>query len=201
MLYFRLMSKLKHRVLQVIWMHKKWFDFSPLITRLFSITRVFYQVNFIVNRMHFYIGRLSRGLQKQLFILTIFFVSPFTLAGDYAIFTLNPDLSLISKSKAKMVFSGKIKSLKPIGDIRLMDWPQSSKERQEFYKKLMNKSPAQVNNKWASLAFSGRAIPPMTLSEPSAKVIKQWLLEYPKGIAYAPKYQVPDGANILLELR
>lgn len=140
-------------------------------------------------------------LNKTVLLFIILTSSPLVFAEDYAIFTLNPDLSKLSKGKAKMVFSGKIKSLRPIGEFRLMDWPQTSIERQEFYKKLMNKSPAQVNTKWASLAFSGRAIPPMTLSEPNSEVIMQWLQQNPKGIAYAPEYQVPKGVNILLELR
>lgn len=121
-------------------------------------------------------------------------------AEEYAIFTLNPEMNPISRVKAKMIFIGKIKFLKPVGKISLLDWPIQSVERKIFYRQLLNKTTAQVNAQWASLAFSGRVSLPMSLSQPSSENIRHWLMTYPQGITYAPLKQVPEGANILLIL-
>jgi len=120
---------------------------------------------------------------------------------EFAIFTQNANVAPISKSKAKMIFIGKAKSLKPLGKFTLMDWPLSSPERRAFYDKLLKKTPAQVNSKWASLAFSGQAKPPTEIHNPSQQAIHEWLQNNPKGIAYAPVSQVPKGANILLKVQ
>ena len=97
-----------------------------------------------------------------------------------------------------MIFIGKSKSIKPVGKVTLMDWPKDSNERKDFYKKLLNKSPAQVNSKWASLAFSGKAKPPKEISDISEEAISQWLEKNPKGLSYAPSDLVPEGVNIVL---
>lgn len=134
----------------------------------------------------------------KLVLLSIFIFSSISFAEEYVIFTNNPDTPKISTSKAKMIFIGKAKSIKSLGKVTLMDWPLSSSERKNFYKKLLHKTPAQVNSKWASLAFSGKAKPPIEISSVNSKSLKQWLDKNPKGLAYAPISQVPEGVNILL---
>ncbi|MCK5881830.1 MAG: hypothetical protein KAG18_08135 [Sinobacterium sp.] len=122
-------------------------------------------------------------------------------AEEYAIFTNNLEVPAISPSKAKMIFIGKAKSIKKLGRVTLINWPLSSSERSDFYQKLLHKTPAQVNSKWASLAFSGKAKPPVELSTLNTELLKQWLENNPKGIAYAPISQVPEGVNILLTVQ
>ncbi|NRB37492.1 MAG: hypothetical protein HRU20_03365 [Pseudomonadales bacterium] len=135
------------------------------------------------------------------FILSLLSFSPAYAAGDMAIFSMNKELNPISKAKARMIFLGKIKTLKPVGTIVLMDWPAKSLQRQNFYRQLLNKTPEQVNNKWASLAFSGRGRPPTAMADSSVASLQQWLDKHPQGLAYAPVADVPGDANILLVVK
>lgn len=143
--------------------------------------------------------RLLRSLSRL--CLIIWLASGICLAENFVIFTSNPDIPSISKSKAKMIFIGKTKSIKSLGKVTLMDWPLSSLERKDFYQKLLHKSPAQVNSKWASLAFSGKAKPPIEMISVDKASLKDWIDKNPKGLAYAPISQVPEGANILLTIQ
>ena len=130
--------------------------------------------------------------------LILLFYAPSCFAESYAVISANNEFPEISLSKAKMMYIGKAKSLKPVGKFKLLNWPADSNERDEFYQKLLKKTPAQVNSKWASLAFSGKAKPPIDLDTASTEAVKSWLEENPRGIAYVPQSQTPDGVNVLL---
>lgn len=132
------------------------------------------------------------------FGLLLFSCSSGVLAEPYLVISSNPEFPEISVSKAKMIYAGRAKSVKPVGKVKLLNWPADSNERDEFYQKLLNKTAAQVNSKWASLAFSGKAKPPIDLDSPSTEALKSWLDENPRGIAYAPQSKAPDGVTVLL---
>ncbi len=51
-----------------------------------------------------------------------------------------------------------------------LDQAPESEVRQQFYRKLVDKSVAEINAYWAKLLFTGRATPPQVLSDDS-KVI------------------------------
>lgn len=121
-------------------------------------------------------------------------------ADSYVIFSANPSMPQLSKAKAKMIYMGKSKSIKNIGRVKLLDWPDSSTERAQFYQALVNKSPAQINSQWASLAFSGKAKPPEELSSTDVASIMTWLQANPSGLAYAPANLVPSNAVVVLEV-
>ncbi|ABZ78542.1 conserved hypothetical protein [Shewanella halifaxensis HAW-EB4] len=143
----------------------------------------------------------------QLFTMLIFLcVSPPTLAleastdedVEFAIFTLNDDLPSLSKSKARMIYRGKSKKISGSLKIVLVDLPETSIHREDFYKMLLGKSISQMNGYWAGLAFSGRGTPPEELDSDDIKQILKWLNDNPNGIAYAPIESVPKEVNILI---
>ncbi|WOT05062.1 hypothetical protein [Shewanella youngdeokensis] len=117
---------------------------------------------------------------------------------EFAIFTLNNELPPLSKSKARMLYRGKSKKIGGSLKIVLVDLPESSMHRKEFYNMLLGKSVSQMNGYWAGLAFSGKGSPPEELDSNDIKQILKWLNENPNGIAYAPLESVPDEVNILI---
>lgn len=117
-------------------------------------------------------------------------------ANEYAVFTLDQDFDSLSRSKARMLYRGKAKSLQG-KRIELADWPEKSLERSEFYRSLLGKDVAQMNAYWASLSFSGKARPPKEIDSASVSTLVAWLTEKPNRIGYAPLDTVPSEANIL----
>lgn len=76
-------------------------------------------------------------------------------ATEYAVFTLNQEFDELTRSKARMLYRGKAKSLQG-KRIELSDWPETSTERSEFYQSLLGKDVAQMNAYWASLSSQGK---------------------------------------------
>ncbi|MGV2986607.1 hypothetical protein ACE1OE_03100 [Vibrio sp. E150_011] len=117
-------------------------------------------------------------------------------ANEYAVFTLDADFEVLTRSKARMVYRGKAKSLQG-QRIEISDWPESSSERSEFYQYLLGKDVAQMNAYWASLSFSGKARPPKEIGDASVNALIHWLQEKPNRIGYAPLDALPQEAKIL----
>ncbi|MCL1049284.1 hypothetical protein L2755_06815 [Shewanella abyssi] len=117
---------------------------------------------------------------------------------EFAIFSLNDDLPPLSKSKARMLYRGKSKKINGSLKIVLVDLPETSMHREEFYSMLLGKSVSQMNGYWAGLAFSGKGSPPEELDGDDIKQILKWLNDNPNGIAYAPIESVPEEVNILI---
>ncbi|KLV05447.1 hypothetical protein ABT56_12140 [Photobacterium aquae] len=117
---------------------------------------------------------------------------------EFAVFSFNEALPSLSKSKARMLYKGKTKKLNGSVKIVLVDLPEHSIHREEFYNMLLGKSVTQMNGYWASQSFSGKGKPPEELSSDDIKEIIEWLNKNPNGIAYAPISAVPENANILI---
>ncbi|MCQ1059234.1 hypothetical protein LRP52_20300 [Photobacterium sp. ZSDE20] len=117
---------------------------------------------------------------------------------EFAVFSLNSDIPALTKSKARMLYKGKTKKLNGSIKIVLVDLPEKSIHREEFYNMLLGKSVSQMNGYWASLSFSGKGTPPEELSSDDIRDIIEWLNDNPNGIAYAPVSAVPENANILI---
>lgn len=117
-------------------------------------------------------------------------------ATDYAVFTFNQDFDELSRSKARMLYRGKAKSLQG-KRVELSGWPEASSERSEFYQSLLGKDVAQMNAYWASLSFSGKARPPKEIGNANVITLVAWLTEKPNRIGYAPLDAVPSEAKVL----
>lgn len=118
-------------------------------------------------------------------MLALSFESRAFAANEYAVFTLNDNFDELSRSKARMLYRGKTKSLQG-KRIELSDWPESSSERSEFYQYLLGKDVSQMNAYWASLSFSGKARPPKEIDDANVNALITWLSAKPNRIGYAP---------------
>ena len=146
--------------------------------------------------------RLSRNILLRLLRASLcvycLTVHSATLAETYAVISMNPDMPELSSTKARMIYTGKTKSLGNVGRVKLLDWPKGSEQRSAFYRLLTNRSESDINSQWASLAFSGKARPPREMSNTDESEIVSWLESNTKGIAYVPGEHIPDGAKVLL---
>lgn len=79
-----------------------------------------------------------------------------------------------------------------------IDQPAVSPERTAFYRKLVNKDPAEINAYWARLMFSGRTRPPR-LANSAAEVV-EWVTSNPSAIGYVERPRGDSRVRIVLEL-
>ncbi|MCK8046230.1 hypothetical protein MSG37_15200 [Shewanella sp. 1CM18E] len=152
------------------------------------------------------LNRLIRLLCRSFFVVLLFLFASVNASAvvaengdvEFAVFSLNNDLPPLSKSKARMLYRGKSKRISGSLKIVLVDLPEASIHREDFYKMLLGKSVSQMNGYWAGLAFSGKGSPPEELDSDDIKQILKWLNDNPNGIAYAPIESVPEEVNILI---
>ncbi|MGR5061357.1 hypothetical protein [Photobacterium sp. DNB22_13_2] len=132
-------------------------------------------------------------------ILALF--SSFAMAEGYAIVTSTaiPPAEKLTKVKARLLFSGKVQTLPGIGKIELIDFPSGSEYRKEFYNKILRKSEGQMKRIWSSIAFSGRAKPPVEMKSDDIELVHQWLRQKPFAVGYLPLSEI-GGLNVLLEI-
>ncbi|RMA80294.1 hypothetical protein [Umboniibacter marinipuniceus] len=133
-------------------------------------------------------------------LLTLSVASLKAYSEHIVIISMNATMPQLSEGKARMLFTGRSKSVKDIGRVKLLDLDADHPLRTLFYETLTGQTIAQVNSKWASLAFSGRAVPPDVTEDDSADAISAWLKENPNGLAYTRASEIPEGANVILNI-
>jgi len=72
---------------------------------------------------------------------------------------------------------------------------EGSPIRAEFYKKVLEKEPAQVQAIWSKLAFTGKGKPPAEMK--SSAEVKKAVAENPKAIGYIEKSAVDDSVKVV----
>lgn len=136
----------------------------------------------------------------RLILSTLLFWFAFQASADsFAVITLNPDLKTLRSNQVKLLYRGRVSHVNGI-PVRLLDLPRESENREDFYRKLLNKSPTQMSAIWAKLSFSGKAIVPVELPHESLELILHWLENNANGIAYVPKELLPEDAYVIYQL-
>jgi hypothetical protein len=95
----------------------------------------------------------------------------------------------MTKDEVANVFTGKSSALAPI------DQPESAPVRAEFYKKVVDKDPAQAKALWAKLVFTGKATMPKEAADSAA--IKKAVAANPKAIGYIEKSAVDATVKVV----
>ena len=76
------------------------------------------------------------------------------------------------------------------------DLAENSPLREEFYTRLIGKSPAQIKAHWAKLIFTGRGQPPREVA--TSADAKRLVVEKPNVICYIDRNQVDRSVTVLL---
>jgi len=101
----------------------------------------------------------------------------------------NPTAPALSKDQLADLYVGRNQSL------TLLDLPESSATRTDYYKKLTGKDPAQIKSMWSRLTFTGKGVPPKELSDGAA--VKKAVAADPKTIGYIDKSEVDGTVKVL----
>lgn len=79
-----------------------------------------------------------------------------------------------------------------------VDFPLDSDYRARFYRRLVNKNPAEINAYWARLVFSGKTRPPLVID--TADGVLRFVASKPGALAYLERAQVDGRVKVVFEL-
>lgn len=78
-----------------------------------------------------------------------------------------------------------------------VDHPAESEQRARFYRRLVNKSLAEINAYWARLVFSGKTRPPQIVEGVDSML--RLVVAHPGVLAYLERTQVDGRVRIVFE--
>lgn len=81
-------------------------------------------------------------------------------AGEYVIVVNKENSNVVDKEFVGKVYRGETKSWKDGSPVVAYDLPDDNSARSAFLADVVGKTQAQVKSMWASLTFSGKALPP-----------------------------------------
>ena len=104
----------------------------------------------------------------------------------------------LSQAEVVNIFMGRYRQL-PGGDTAYpVDQPKSSEMRADFYQRLVEKYPSEINAYWARLHFSGAARPPAS-SDDGGEVLS-YVLRTRGGIGYVERNKADSRFRVVLSL-
>jgi hypothetical protein len=131
----------------------------------------------------------------HLVLPALLLVARISAADVVAIVSSKSTIPPLSKTQVTDIFLGKVRRF-PDGAVAVpLDLPEDLPQRTEFYKKLTDKSPAQVKAYWSKIIFTGRGQPPQAVS--SSIEMKKRLVENPAAIGYIDASLVDASVRVL----
>jgi hypothetical protein len=103
----------------------------------------------------------------------------------------------LSHDQVINIFLGRYRSLPSGGAAVPIDQPDSAALKAEFYRKLVNKEPNEINAYWSRLIFSGKTVPPLQTT--SSSDVVALLINNPGAIAYMERGLVDKRFRIVME--
>jgi len=81
-------------------------------------------------------------------------------AGDYAVIVNKDNAAAVDKATVAKIYTGEMKQSADGTRVVAVDLPDDSPVRAAFCSEIVGKAVAQIKSAWATLVFSGRALPP-----------------------------------------
>jgi ABC-type phosphate transport system substrate-binding protein len=119
--------------------------------------------------------------------ITVLFWLPMLAWGQDILVVVNADnpLAQLTKQQVTDLYMGRVHYFPSGNAVMKIDAPGDSILRGNFYKQLVGLSLPDVNAYWARLMFSGRATPPMQVS--NSKDIALLVAQNPSALGYIQK--------------
>jgi len=105
------------------------------------------------------------------------------------------DIPNLTKDQVAALYVGNAFTFPSGGSATLLDQPDSSDVRKNFYSKVTDKSPSQIKSTWSRLTFSGKGTPPKEV--PSSGDVKKQVNSNANAIGYIEKSAVDSSVKVL----
>lgn len=101
----------------------------------------------------------------------------------------------LSRDQVADIFMGRANSFPGGGSITLLDQPESSAIREDFYTKVVGRSAAQAKARWSRMAFTGKGMPPRECQ--NSEEVKKLIATHPGMIGYIEKSAVDGRVKVV----
>jgi len=105
-------------------------------------------------------------------------------------------ITRLTADQAAKIFLGKASTFPDDGNAMPVDQAEGSAVRDEFYSKVVRKSPSQLSAYWAKVIFTGDGHPPEILESNTA--VKKAVAKNPNAIGYIDKSAVDKSVRVIL---
>ena len=128
--------------------------------------------------------------------LALAIYSSATHAEVVVIVSAKSTIKQLTAKQVSNIFLGKSKVF-PNGNVAVpIDQTEDNPSKDEFYLKIVNKSPAQLSAYWAQVIFTGNGFPPMFLSGEIA--VRRAVADNLNAIGYIERSAVDSRVRIIL---
>jgi len=103
----------------------------------------------------------------------------------------------LSKAQVADIFLGRTSRFPDGSQAVPIDQIEGAAVRDEFYRELTGKSPAQIKAYWSKIIFTGRGQPPREVL--NSAELKKLIAHNPHIIGYMEQSQVDDSVKVLFE--
>lgn len=107
------------------------------------------------------------------------------------------DIDSLSKDQVTRIYLKQISTLPNGKPVEPLDLAEGSPVYQDFYAKVIGKTPVQIRSYWSRQAFTGMAIAPKQYA--SAAEVRQALANVPGTLAYLARKDVNDQLKVLFD--
>ena len=140
---------------------------------------------FLINR----IGRVNIGF-------ALILCTGQAMAEVVAVVSAQSPVTTLSRNQVVDIFLGRMSRF-PDGEQAVpIDQEEDSAARDEFYARFAELSSAQVKAHWSKIIFTGRGLPPKTVS--NSIEVKKAVVKNPNAIGYIERSLVDHSVKVLL---
>jgi ABC-type phosphate transport system substrate-binding protein len=141
---------------------------------------------------------MANHIPKLCLVAVLVFATVPAQAELVVVVNANSSVEHLSREEVINIFMGRYRKLPDGNTVQPLDNKGESPDRQNFYKKLLNKSLAEINAYWARLIFSGRTSPPLPL-DTSSQILEK-VAHDPTAIGYVERNNVNGKVKVVFSL-
>lgn len=138
------------------------------------------------------------NMKTPLFILLVSLGADAVAEGSLSIIA-NPDVPVetVDSAQATQIFLKQVRTWSDGTTIEPIDLQPNSPLRDEFYRRVTGRGPAQLRAYWARQAFTGMGFPPRQAANPTEAA--QMVKDTPGAIGYTATEDADGSVKIVLE--
>jgi hypothetical protein len=138
-------------------------------------------------------------MQMKNWMMWILLCLPILSQADIVVVTGNQSkVSSLTENEVRQLFSGQLRTLSG-QRVQPLDLPSTNRYREDFYRKLLGRSPDQMKAYWTRLIFTGQGQPPREIA--GAQELTTLVNSSGEYIGYLPASEVSDQLRVLYRLQ
>lgn len=138
---------------------------------------------------------IIKNLKNKVALCLSISLLSFSSLANVAVIVNSGNTAAIDESDISRIFLGKVKSFSSGEKLTIINLEYNQPTREEFEKKVLNKSASQVKAYWSKLMFSGKGKPPKELA--NDKAVLAFVAANPGAIAYIAESSVDGSVKVI----